>query len=505
MRLTGFLLALLLWNHTASQAQNNTRPNVIFIYIDDLGYGDISCNGAVKIKTPHIDQLAKNGLRFTNAHATASTCTPSRYSLLTGRYAFRKKGTGIAPGDASLIIPQDKGTIASMMKGAGYSTAVIGKWHLGLGGPTGPDWNGELKPGPNEIGFDYSYIIPATVDRVPCVFVENHRVVNLDPADPIRVSYKQKIGNEPTGKENPELLKIKTSPGQGHDQTIVNGISRIGYMSGGKAALWKDETIADVITGKAVNYIREHADKPFFLYFATHDIHVPRVPAERFAGKSGMGPRGDVILQMDWTVGEIMRTLKELKIDKRTLIIFSSDNGPVVDDGYMDDAVAKLKGHKPSGEFRGGKYSAFEAGTRVPLILSWPDGIKAGKTSNTLVSQVDFYASLARLTGQKIPAGDAKDSFDMLAQFTGKSFKNRNFLVEQAGPLSIVKDDWKYIVPNKGAKLSVLVNIETGNDEAPQLYNLRKDPGEKNNLAAHYPEKVKELAALLEEIRTTNN
>ncbi len=190
------------------------------------------------------------------------------------------------------------------MKSAGYTTGVVGKWHLGLGPEGGPDWNGEIKNGPLDIGFDYSFIIPATGDRVPCVFVENRRVVGLDPEDPITVSYNNKVGDWPTGKENPELLKMH--PSHGHDMTIVNGISRIGYMTGGKSALWVDEDIADVITGKAVNFIEGNKDKPFFLYFATHDIHVPRVPNQRFVGKSGMGPRGDAILEFDWSVGEII-------------------------------------------------------------------------------------------------------------------------------------------------------------------------------------------------------
>lgn len=438
-----------LCSYYAIAQKTKVKPNIIIIYTDDLGFGDISANGATKINTPNIDRMAAQGLRFTNAHTTAATCTPSRFSILTGKYAWRKSGTGIAPGDAALIIPTNIETMPGMLQKAGYQTAVIGKWHLGLGPSGGPDWNGDIKPGPLEIGFNYCFIMPATGDRVPCVYLENHRIADLNPADPIVVSYIEKVGNEPTGKENPELLKMKYS--HGHDATIINGISRIGWMSGGNKARWIDEDMADVFTNRAVNFIEKNKDKPFFLYFATHDIHVPRVPNSRFVGKSGMGSRGDAILQLDWTVGEVLKALDSFKIADNTLLVFSSDNGPVVDDGYQDKAAELLKGHTPSGNMRGGKYSAFDAATRIPFIVRWPAKIKAGTVSDALFSQVDLYASFAALTGQKITGNNAPDSFNNLNTLLGAKI-GREYVVEQSvnNTLGIIQGNWKYIEPSKG-------------------------------------------------------
>jgi arylsulfatase A-like enzyme len=473
------------------------KPNIVFIYADDLGYGDVGCYGAARVKTPNIDRLATEGLRFTDAHSPSATCTPSRYALLTGEYAWRKKGTGVLPGDAKLIIDPSRVTLASMLRNAGYITGAIGKWHLGLGAQQ-LDWNAEIKPGPIEIGFNTCFITPATGDRVPCVYVQDHRVVGLESQDPLAVSFAGKIGNEPTGKENPELLKMR--PSHGHDMTIVNGISRIGYMSGAHAARWKDEDMADVLTRRAVNFIEQNKSKPFFLYFATHDVHVPRVPNPRFVGKTEMGPRGDVIVELDWTVGEIMAALKRNKLDENTLLVFSSDNGPVVDDGYRDGAVEKLGDHKPAGQFRGGKYSIFEGGTRVPMIVRWTGRVKPG-TSDALVCQVDFLASFAALVGEKIPENAGPDSLNTLPALLGDSRSGREVLVEHAGSLGLRKNKWKYIEPGRGARFQKNTSTELGNAPEPQLYDVAADPGEKNNLASQQPERVKELAAALQKIR----
>jgi len=473
-------------------------PNVVLIYADDLGYGDIGAYGSTRIKTPHMDRLAREGLRFTNGYSPAATCTPSRYALLTGEYAWRVKGTGVLPGDASLIIHPGRTTIASMLRHAGYRTGVVGKWHLGLGEKK-IDWNGEINPGPLEIGFDESFIMAATGDRVPCVYVRGHRVVGLDPKDPIEVRYTKPFEGEPTGRSRPELLNMR--PSHGHDMSIVNGISRIGYMRGGKSALWKDEEMADVFTSEAVQFIERNQRSPFFLYFALHDPHVPRVPHPRFVGTTGLGARGDAIVQADWCVGEIIDAIDRLKLAENTLIILTSDNGPVVDDGYEDEAVKRLGDHRPAGPLRGNKYSKFEGGTRVPFVVRWPGRIKPG-VSDALVSQIDLLASLATLVGESDALDRRTDSENLLPAFLGESKRGRDHVVEQGGGgLAIRMGQWKYIEPAPGPKLITNTNTETGNDTKPQLYDLATDPGERNNLATEHPEKIHELKSRLDEIR----
>ena len=466
------------------------RPNIILIIADDLGFGDTGCYGATKIPTPNIDRLGQQGLRFTDAHATSATCTPSRYAMLTGQYPWRKPGTGILPGNAPLIIDTNQPTVASILKSAGYRTGVVGKWHLGLGRAGGADWNGDIKPGPNEVGFDYSFIMAATGDRVPCVYIENHHVAGLDPQDPIKVSYGKPVGIEPTGKQHPELLKMGLTVG--HDGTIIDGISRIGFMTGGQTARWKDQDRADVLTGKAVSFIQQNAGQPFFLYFATHDPHVPRVPHPRFVGKSGCGVRGDVIVEFDWCVGQIMETLDKLNIASNTLVILSSDNGPVLDDGYADGAVRDLNGHKPGGPLRGGKYSIYEAGTRVPFIVRWPGRVQPG-VSDALVCLMDFSASFAALTSQAIPSGGAPDSVNVLPALLGNSKNGREKLVEHDGARVLGFRDglWKFIEPDRRPRAQV--------QHSPfgELYDLSADLGETNNLSQVRSDKTKALSSEL--------
>jgi arylsulfatase A-like enzyme len=475
------------------------KPNILLIYGDDIGYGDFSCYGTESVQTPNVDRLAKEGLRFTNAYASSATCTPSRYSLLTGEYAFRQKGTGVLPGDAALIIRPGRATLASMLKQAGYRTGVIGKWHLGLGNKDALDWNQEIKPGPREIGFDYSFIMAATGDRVPCVYVEDGKVVGLQPGDPIKVSYHEGFPGEPTAGTNREHLKLDWS--HGHNMAIVNGIGRIGYMTGGKSALWKDEDMADTFTRRAVAFLeRQKKDPPFFLYFATHDIHVPRVPHPRFVGKTSLGARGDAIVQFDWCVGQLLATLDQLELTANTLVILTSDNGPVLDDGYKDGAVEKLGGHKPAGPLRGGKYSAFEGGTRIPFIVRWPGRVKPG-LSDAMLSQVDLPASFAALVGGAFPAGDGPDSLNLLPALLGDSRTGRDHVVEYARILALRQGDWKYIEPSQGPRRAGATNVELASDPAGLLFNLAQDPGEQKNLASLEPAKLKEMSSALASIK----
>ncbi len=480
--------------------EEGRTPNVLFIYADDLGYGDVECYARTNDATPNIAALCENGVRFSNAYSVASTSTPSRYSLLTGEYAWRRRGTDVAAGNAAIIIPPARLTVADVFKSAGYATAAVGKWHLGLGAVTGKqDWNGCVSPSPADLGFDEHYIMAATGDRVPCVFIENGVVAGYDATAPIEVSYERNFEGEPTGRENPELLyNLKSS--HGHNMSIVNGIGRIGYMRGGGTALWKDENIADSITARAVDFIRSHADEPFFLYFAANDIHVPRFPHERFRGTSGMGLRGDAIVQFDWSVGRLIAALRECGVLENTLVILTSDNGPVVDDGYADGAEEALGGHSPTGSLRGGKYSAFEGGARVPFIVSWPGVTQRGVVCDSLLSQVDFLPTMASLVGVEVPSSQLADGRSYIATWLGKEGKARPYVVTQASnhTLALRTREWKFIEPKGGpAMVQWGPKIETGYSTVPQLYDMSV-AGEGENVAELYPEVVVAMQKLLQ-------
>lgn len=475
-----------------------TKPNIVIIYSDDVGYGDISANGSGIVSTPRIDSIAYSGIRFTDGHSPASTCTPSRYSMLTGEYAWRSPGTSIANGDSKLLIRPGSVTLPSMLRQAGYRTAVIGKWHLGLGAST-TDYNAtRIAPGPLEIGFDYWFGIPATNDRVPCVYMENSAIINLDRKnDPLQVSYAGPVGNLPTGASHPKLNIHYPAESAQHEGTIINGVSRIGWMSGGKTAWWRDEDHADVFAEKTKAYIKEcvAAAKPFFLYFASPDIHAPRLPHERFQGKSPHKWRGDALLSLDFSTGEILDQLADPNGDgdtsdsviENTLVIFTSDNGPVGTEGYLDGFAGRgvsefPDGHDSNGIYTGGKYGIREGGTRVPFFVQWPGTIPAGLTSKALVSHTDFMTSFAALVNQPLPADAGPDSENILPALLGQSNQGRSMLITQNNDQNqkgVRLGEWKYF-SNTGA-----------------LHDLETDPSEATNLASEDPQTLSKIRSNL--------
>jgi arylsulfatase A-like enzyme len=495
LKLTPLVLLFTLGFISCNEKEAPTKPNIIIVYMDDLGYGDVSYNGAKKLKTPNMDAMAMAGMRFNNGYATSATCTPSRYALLTGVYPWREKRARILAGTAPLIIGTEQMTLPRMLKQQGYQTAIIGKWHLGLGNGN-VNWNELVTPGPNQLGFDYSYILAATQDRVPTVYIEDGNVVGLDPNDPIEVNYQKNFEGEPTGLENPELLTMKWH--HGHNSSIVNGIPRIGFMKGGEAAKWSDIDMADHFLNGVQKYIKDHKDQPFFLYYPMQQPHVPRTPHPRFEGRSELGPRGDAIVEADWCLGELKKVLEAEGILENTLIIFSSDNGPVLNDGYYDDSDVKNGDHTPWGPFRGGKYSLFEAGTHVPFFTYWKGKIQAG-VSDAMVSQLDLLSSLAQLVGSEVRTDDSLPLMDLLM---GKSDHGRDELViEATSRTAFKKGDWVMIPPYKGPAVNEKVQIELGNDSDFQLYNLAEDIGQQNNLADSQPEKLQEMLTAFEAIR----
>ncbi len=369
-----------------------TKPNIVLIFADDIGYGDLGCYGATKVKTPNIDQLASQGRRFTDAHSASAVCTPSRYALLTGEYPFRKDLWGPAPLTSPLLIDTARTTIATLLKRQGYTTACFGKWHLGFGKTPKPDWNGELRPGPLELGFDHYFGLPVVSSSPPYVWVEDHTVVGRDPQDP--------------------LVYGGLSPTTPYPEKGMRGIS------GGKAAhaLYREEEHGTTLTEKATTWIRQKKDQPFFVYFATPHIHHPFTPGPKFKGSSEAGRYGYFLQEFDWMVGEILRTLDELKLADNTLVILTSDNGGMLNQGGQD---AWKAGHRLNGDLLGFKFDVWEGGHRVPYIARWPGKIEAGSTSKQLICHADLLATFAALTGSELSAADGPDSFNILPALVG--------------------------------------------------------------------------------------
>lgn len=507
MRLAPLLAVLL-----AAVVPAAERPNIVLIYADDIGWGDLGCYGAKAIPTPNIDRLAAQGARLTSGHCTSATCTPSRYSMLTGEYAWRRKGTGVLPGDAPLVIPTSRPTVASVLRDAGYATAVVGKWHLGLGprrderdGPL--DWNKPIAPGPREVGFQFSFIMAATGDRVPTVYVRDGSVVGLDPKDPVEVSYAKPFPGDPDLKSDEIRRTLRMDWSHGHNMALVNGVGRIGWMRGGKAAIWDDAAMGDVFAEQATRWIAAAKDKPFFLYYASHENHVPRVVHPRHAGKTPLGPRGDAVVAFDEQVGRILDALEKAGVADKTLVLLSSDNGPVLDDGYKDEAFERNRdaGHLPAGPFRGGKYSSHQGGTRVPFLARWPAAIKPGTVSGRLVSQVDIPAWFARLAGADPTPFLRLDSADTLVGELGAG-PVRDHIVSHGGGnrYSLREGKWAYVTAYPGSNMRTYHgpgHVQGAATNVDQLYDLEKDPGERQNVAKDNPEVVRRLKERLAAIR----
>lgn len=481
-------------------------PNILLILADDLGYGDLGCYGATKVKTPNIDRLAREGIRFTDAHSPASVCTPSRYNLMTGRYCWRtwvRHGTVWA--NDPLLIEEGRVTVASLLREAGYHTALIGKWHLGFGKPGAPGWddmlgldfNGELRPGPLEVGFDYFYGMPA-VGQHPNIFIENHRVVGLKPDDPIRFINDPRPAYRVNYLERPRLAPTNLQ------------------MASGSSAEYAFADGAMILTGKATAHLQSrHAGEadaaqprqPFFLTLAHRNIHSPIVPNPRFKGTSEIGDYGDFIQELDWSVGEMLQTLERLGLSENTLVIFSSDNGGVDRSGKRVDHP-EIKGHRINGALRGKKTEAYEGGHRVPLIVRWPGRVKAGAESSRLVALTDLLATFAELVGRPLPQNAGEDSFSFppVLRGTGEAPHRRTSLVNDSsgGLFAIREGPWKLILGQGGGGHYTRETTEpTPDPSAPagQLYNLDEDLAESKNRYEQHPEIVARLTALLQKIQ----
>jgi arylsulfatase A-like enzyme len=482
-------------------------PNVVFIFVDDLGYGDLGCYGATKVQTPNIDRLAAEGRMFTDAHSASAVCTPSRYALLTGEYPLRANNGKGAWGPCShtqpLLIDTDKLTLGQLFKNKGYSTAVIGKWHLGFGiGET--DWNKPLRPGPLELGFDYYFGVPKVNSGFPYVYVENDRIVGWDPNDPL-VFDGSPVSPTPTF---PEEAGAKTS----------------NRFSGALEAhlMYDDENTATLLTEKANGWIKENKANPFFLYFATTNVHHPYTPNPRFKGTSQCGLYGDFIHELDWMVGEVMKCLEENNLSENTLLVVTSDNG-----GMLNSATQLTweAGHEMNGDLLGFKFGAWEGGHRIPFIARWPEKIEAKSTSDQLICNVDMLCTFAALTGQELAANDARDGVNVLPALLGNpevSLRDYLILAPRFGKnLAVRKGKWMYIgeqgdggfgynpkahakggagaVGFSGRENSDIENGKIKENAPPaQLYNLENDVAQTTNLYTQYPEIVKEMEAILE-------
>ena len=473
-------------------SQAASKPNIVFILCDDLGYGDVSCfNPEGKIRTPNIDRLAREGMRFTDAHSSSAVCTPTRYALLTGRYNWRSRlQRGVLGGLSPRLIEERRLTVPAFLKQHGYHTACIGKWHLGMdwarreGKDVSPlsietaaqvwnvDYGKRIENGPNSVGFDYYFGISASLDMVPYTFIENDRVVSL-----------------PTEERDFEMFLGR-----------AKGRTRKGPAAPGFEA----EDVLPELTKAAVRYIGERAEasrggEPFFLYVPFASPHTPILPTAEWQGKSGLNHYGDFVMQQDGAVGEIMKALDEHRLSANTLFIFTSDNGC---SPQADFRELREKGHEPSGQFRGAKADIYEGGHRVPFIARWPGKVKPGSRTAALAGLQDLFATCAELLDENLPPNAGEDSISFLGLFLGDGDKHqREALVHHSinGSFAIREGPWKLILcPGSGGWSAPRPGREERGLPTVQLYNLDNDPAERENVQEEHPGIVSRLTELLE-------
>lgn len=475
------------------------RPNVVIIYADDMGYGDLACqNPESKIPTPNLDALAAQGMRFTDAHSSSGICSPSRFSLLTGIYHWRRQH-GIVNSFGPPFFEDSDVTIAHLLKDAGYKTACIGKWHLGFdwefkGGPSGevelwnrkrkyylPEevvWSEPLKGGPLDRGFDY-YFGDGTINFPPYAWIENDRFLEVPNAvmDPHNVGFPVPEGSWE-------------------------------FRPGPKVEGWDPYQVLPTLTEKAVGWVRnQHADTPFFLYFALPSPHAPIIPNEEFRGRSEAGPYGDFVFQTDWVAGQVLQALRDAGLEENTIVIFTADNGP---ERYAFERAERYD-HFSMGALRGLKRDVWEGGHRVPFVIRWPGVVEPGGQSHEVISQVDVMATLAGIVGVELPAETAVDSYDFSAILSGdweSEAPLREATVQNTykGLWGLRQGKWSYINKNSGehSKMPESFKAKLGYrefEDGPLLFDLEIDPEQRVNLASRYPERVEQMAALLAKYR----
>jgi len=460
--------------------EGTKKPNIVFIMADDMGYGDLGCyNKKSKIPTPNMDRLAAEGMRFTDAHSPSAVCTPTRYGVLTGRYCWRSRlERGVLGGYSPALIDTRRITVASFLKKYGYATACIGKWHLGLGTDKKTDYNKPLTPGPNALGFDYFYGIPASLDMTPYCYIENDRPVA-----------------KPT-------LRIEAG------KASEDGWWRAGAVAPG----FKHVEVLPRLTEKAVKYIDNHTntspDRPFFMYFALPAPHCPIAPAEFVKGRSKAGGYGDFVVEVDWTVGQVVKALARNGLARNTLIIVTSDNGSpgrtkIKRDPY---SIIEIYGHYPNGDLRGIKADIWDGGHREPFIARWPGNIPAGTTSDQIVCLTDLMAACAAIVGVELPDNAGEDSFNILPVLLGQKLAEpvREAIVHHSsmGMFSIRQGKWKLILGRGSGGFSKPKTYKPKPGEPKgQLYNLEEDFAESRNLWSEQPQIVERLTSLLEKYK----